>query len=272
MATHAMHAQRALAPARAAPRCLGVRAAVVPAVAASAAPLASRAAVCLRGAPLPPPPPLAACAAPGSAACRRRGSRTALRALAAAAAAAPPAAAVLPTPRLAALAAQFQALPEGPERYKLLLQLATQLPAMPDAGRVLENRVMGCTSQTWLTVDLAADGSVRIAGACALRPTRFAGHTRHAAGHARRAARCTPHTRLGLAVLVLRHVAAAARGAPRGVRVCDVSRRRVCVVTRGAQRPERAAPRPTVAERVLRGARFPCSALFWLNDRCLSLS
>jgi hypothetical protein len=194
MATHAVQTQRALAPARPAPRCLGARAAATPcasiaaAGAPAAAPLASRAAACLRGAPLPPPLPLSGCVAPGAAACRRRGSRTVLCVLAAAAAAAPPSAAVLPTPRLAALAAQFQALPEGPERYKLLLQFATQLPKMPDAGRSLENRVMGCTSQTWLTADLAADGSVRIAGACALRPARCVASA--ACGHRR-----TPHVR-----------------------------------------------------------------------------
>ena len=76
---------------------------------------------------------------------------------------------MLPTPRLAALAAEFTALPEGPERYKLLLQYANALPPFPAAARSLENRVMGCTSQTWLTADLGPDGAVRVAGACLRR-------------------------------------------------------------------------------------------------------
>jgi hypothetical protein len=82
----------------------------------------------------------------------------------ASAAAAPPAPPALPTPRLRALAADFAELTEGQERLKLLLQLGGSLPAYA-AERSLQTRVMGCTSQTWLAVDLERDGSVRISGA-----------------------------------------------------------------------------------------------------------
>ena len=78
-------------------------------------------------------------------------------------------ASALPTPRLAALVAEFAALPEGPERYKLLLSKAAALPALPPAARTLDARVMGCTSQTWLVAELAPDGTVRLSGACARR-------------------------------------------------------------------------------------------------------
>jgi len=74
----------------------------------------------------------------------------------------------LPTPRLASLAAQFAAVPEGQERLKLLLQLAATLPALPAGEKRLDTRVLGCTSQTWVTAALDADGTVRISGVCAL--------------------------------------------------------------------------------------------------------
>ena len=73
---------------------------------------------------------------------------------------------VFPTPRLAALAAQFTALPEGQPRLQLLLSMAAGLPAMAPQERSVGARVQGCTSQTWLTAHLEADGTVSIAGAC----------------------------------------------------------------------------------------------------------
>jgi hypothetical protein len=141
---------------------------------AASAPLPARRAACLRGSAVAS----TACAQRARASgCRGRRAASGacfVRAAAVADAAAPPA---LPTPRLAALAAEFAALPEGPERYKLLLQYAAALPALPPAARSLENRVMGCTSQTWLTADLGPDGAVRIAGAATrpLAPPRACG-------------------------------------------------------------------------------------------------
>lgn len=46
-----------------------------------------------------------------------------------------------------------------------LLRHAAALPALPEGARSLETRVMGCTSQTWLSLSLAPDGTVLFAGA-----------------------------------------------------------------------------------------------------------
>ena len=70
-----------------------------------------------------------------------------------------------PTPRLAQLAAQFTALPEGQPRLQLLLSMAAAFPAMAPQQRSVGTRVQGCTSQTWLVAHLEADGTVSFAGA-----------------------------------------------------------------------------------------------------------
>lgn len=65
-----------------------------------------------------------------------------------------------------ALAAEFGALPEGPDRYKLLLKYAASLPPLPNAERTLDSRVMGCTSQTWITVAVdKSTGAAVVSGA-----------------------------------------------------------------------------------------------------------
>ena len=63
------------------------------------------------------------------------------------------------------LAERFTALPEGQERFKLLLELGGSLPAAPGELRRLENRVQGCASQTWLALSLQPDGAVSVSGA-----------------------------------------------------------------------------------------------------------
>ena len=69
----------------------------------------------------------------------------------------------------AALAAEFGAVPEGQDRYKLLLKYAASLPPLPSAQRTLDNRVMGCTSQTWASVSVdQSTGAAAINGELAL--------------------------------------------------------------------------------------------------------
>ncbi|KAK3284244.1 hypothetical protein CYMTET_8097, partial [Cymbomonas tetramitiformis] len=57
------------------------------------------------------------------------------------------------------LASDFQDA-EGTERFKLLIQYAKNLEPMSDSERAMENRIMGCTSQVWITAELGADGSI----------------------------------------------------------------------------------------------------------------
>lgn len=65
----------------------------------------------------------------------------------------------------AALAAEFGAVPEGQDRYKLLLKYAATLPPLSGALKTLDNRVMGCTSQTWVAVTVdPSSGAAVISG------------------------------------------------------------------------------------------------------------
>lgn len=49
---------------------------------------------------------------------------------------------------------------DGRERVQRVLDHAMKTPRLPVEAKVSENRVMGCTSQVWLTVDLSNDGRV----------------------------------------------------------------------------------------------------------------
>ena len=46
--------------------------------------------------------------------------------------------------------AEFDALDEWDDRYRLLIDLGRALPAMPDALKTDATRVRGCASQVWL--------------------------------------------------------------------------------------------------------------------------
>lgn len=59
--------------------------------------------------------------------------------------------------KFAELSAEFSAVAEGQDRYKLLLKYAASIPPLASSQRTLDNRVMGCTSQTWVAVSV--DGS-----------------------------------------------------------------------------------------------------------------
>lgn len=49
---------------------------------------------------------------------------------------------------------------EGRARVQRVLGYAKKIPRLPADAKVPENRVMGCTSQVWLTVELSNDGRV----------------------------------------------------------------------------------------------------------------
>lgn len=60
--------------------------------------------------------------------------------------------------------AEFQSLPDAKQRYKLLLKKAKTLTTLAGSDRVGANRVMGCTSQVWMTASLDDSNRVQFAG------------------------------------------------------------------------------------------------------------
>ncbi len=59
----------------------------------------------------------------------------------------------------AALVAEFGRLPDWESRYKLIIQKAKALPAMPEIHKVEKNQVRGCASTVWLHAGVR-DGKV----------------------------------------------------------------------------------------------------------------
>ncbi|GHD59416.1 SufE family protein [Jeongeupia chitinilytica] len=84
-----------------------------------------------------------------------------------------------------ALAERLTAAAGWEAKNRLLVQLARELPALPDAYRDDEHRVAGCESTAWLVIDrqagrllLAADSDSRIVkGLLALLLTAYHGRT-----------------------------------------------------------------------------------------------
>ena len=54
--------------------------------------------------------------------------------------------------------AEFEALDEWDDRYRLLIDLGRALPPMPDALKTEATKVRGCASQVWLYPTPGADG------------------------------------------------------------------------------------------------------------------
>ncbi|XP_068640112.1 quinolinate synthase, chloroplastic-like [Aristolochia californica] len=69
----------------------------------------------------------------------------------------------LPRAKLQRLVAEFRSMREPIERVKRLLEYAGLLPTLADSDRVSQNRVMGCTAQVWLSVEMDTDGRMRFA-------------------------------------------------------------------------------------------------------------
>lgn len=62
------------------------------------------------------------------------------------------------------VASQFQSLADSKAQYRLLLQYAKQLPQLDLASKTATNRVMGCTSEVWMTARLDKHNRVQFAG------------------------------------------------------------------------------------------------------------
>ncbi len=62
------------------------------------------------------------------------------------------------------IADEFQAMSDPKQRYKLLLKYAKQLPVLDASNKVATNRVMGCTSEVWMTASLDDKNKVQFAG------------------------------------------------------------------------------------------------------------
>lgn len=59
---------------------------------------------------------------------------------------------------------KFQSVSDPKERYKLLLRYAKKLPALDASHKVATNRVMGCTSEVFMTASLDKQNRVQFAG------------------------------------------------------------------------------------------------------------
>lgn len=57
---------------------------------------------------------------------------------------------------IAALLSDFEVLDDWEDRYKHVIDLGRELPPLPEADHVPENKVKGCASQVWITS--AAEG------------------------------------------------------------------------------------------------------------------
>jgi len=51
----------------------------------------------------------------------------------------------------------FQFLDDWDDRYKYLIELGSALPDFPEEKQTAENKVQGCVSQVWVTVDKSDD-------------------------------------------------------------------------------------------------------------------
>jgi cysteine desulfuration protein SufE len=61
-----------------------------------------------------------------------------------------------PRPAIEAIASDFELLDDWEDRYRYVIELGRQLPALPAAAKTDANKVRGCASQVWL--DTRLDG------------------------------------------------------------------------------------------------------------------
>jgi cysteine desulfuration protein SufE len=54
------------------------------------------------------------------------------------------------------LVSNFEMIDDWEERYRYLIEIGRDLPAMPEADRTEANRVKGCASQVWLVAEPVA--------------------------------------------------------------------------------------------------------------------
>jgi cysteine desulfuration protein SufE len=62
---------------------------------------------------------------------------------------------------LAEILDTFDALDDGEDRYRYLIELGKDLPGLPESERTEERRVHGCQSRVWMKADFA-DGHLRL--------------------------------------------------------------------------------------------------------------
>jgi cysteine desulfuration protein SufE len=85
----------------------------------------------------------------------------------------------------ARLVTEFEALPDWETRYKRIIDYARTLAPLPDAHRIAENQVRGCSSTVWLHASydgarvtyLADSDAVLVRGLIALLLRVYSGHT-----------------------------------------------------------------------------------------------
>lgn len=56
-------------------------------------------------------------------------------------------------PSFDSISENFSFLEDWEDRYRYLIELGQMLPAFPESDRNADNKVSGCVSQVWLTVD-----------------------------------------------------------------------------------------------------------------------
>ncbi len=55
------------------------------------------------------------------------------------------------------IVADFEFLDDWSDRYKYLIELGNRLPALSNLEKTAENKVRGCVSQVWITVERSTD-------------------------------------------------------------------------------------------------------------------
>jgi cysteine desulfuration protein SufE len=53
----------------------------------------------------------------------------------------------------------FELLDDWDDRYRYLIELGRDLPALPEDARTSANKVQGCASQVWVSTEIATDGT-----------------------------------------------------------------------------------------------------------------
>ncbi|MCO5579510.1 hypothetical protein L7F22_033365 [Adiantum nelumboides] len=64
--------------------------------------------------------------------------------------------------RLLSLISSLKGIADVRDRMAKLLEYGARLPPFPESERIIENRVMGCTAQVWVKVELGLDGRVYV--------------------------------------------------------------------------------------------------------------
>jgi len=59
---------------------------------------------------------------------------------------------------------EFSRLLDWEDRYKKVIEMGRELPPMPEALKIEDNRVKGCQSQVWLSAQLSDQGNVVFQG------------------------------------------------------------------------------------------------------------